>query len=236
MQARMQFTDRRILLWCVISLSVLAECSGFAPSPLFTNSGYLKHSDPHANTRRSRSIISGYPEGITYGTLPGVEGGTRAGGSGAGRLRQFSLPEPAPSRAELTGESRLFVDSADVNTWSLLDLGIFHGVTTNPVLLERAGKDCTVESLREMADSAFALGAREFMCQAWGKSALQMIDIGEQLASIDPRVVVKVPLTGPGVQAASVLARKGVRICCTGCYAPHQVKKAGSVLVHSWIA
>lgn len=63
-----------------------------------------------------------------------------------------------------------------------------------------------------------------------------MIDIGEQLASIDPRVVVKVPLTGPGVQAASVLARKGVRICCTGCYAPHQVKKAGSVLVHSWIA
>ena len=49
----------------------------------------------------------------------------------------------------------------------LLPLGLFYGVTTNPVLLERAKVPCDESSLKQLAQSAFALGAQEFMCQSW---------------------------------------------------------------------
>mmetsp|Transcript_3144 Transcript_3144/g.7477 ORF Transcript_3144/g.7477 Transcript_3144/m.7477 type:complete len:171 (-) Transcript_3144:90-602(-) len=61
------------------------------------------------------------------------------------------------------------------------------------------------------------------MCQAWGEGVGDLVERGRQLAAIDARVVVKVPLTAAGVQAAAVLTRLGVRICTTACYAPHQV-------------
>ena len=80
----------------------------------------------------------------------------------------LSLPTPPQHR----GASRFFLDTADVREWEdLLPLGIFHGVTTNPVLLERAGVPCTVEATTSLAKTAFDLRAREFMIQSWGGSA-----------------------------------------------------------------
>ena len=80
----------------------------------------------------------------------------------------LSLPTPPQHR----GASRFFLDTADVREWEdLLPLGIFHGVTTNPVLLERAGVPCTVEATTSLAKTAIDLGAREFMIQSWGGSA-----------------------------------------------------------------
>lgn len=127
--------------------------------------------------------------------------------------------------------SQLMLDTADPamhRKW--LPLGIFKGVTTNPLLLERAGVPCTAEALEDMAESCLAHdGVEVFMAQAWGASADELERTGARLAAIDERIVVKLPLTAAGVTAASALKRDGVPICMTACYARHQVVTASSL-------
>ena len=53
---------------------------------------------------------------------------------------------------------RLFLDSADPADWrQWLPTGLFHGVTTNPTLLKRAGQPCDLASLRALSHEALAL-------------------------------------------------------------------------------
>ena len=128
------------------------------------------------------------------------------------------------------GHSRFFLDTADVAEWAeLLPLGLFHGVTTNPVLLQRAGVPCTVPSCRALAEEAFGLGAGEVMLQAWGESAAALVASGLALSEGDcDRIVVKVPVTAPGTQAAAALIERGVRVCLTACYGSHQALVAAA--------
>ena len=130
----------------------------------------------------------------------------------------------------LRGESRMFLDTANTKEWDeLLPLGIFHGVTTNPTLLERAGEECSITNLHQMAAKALK-STNEFMCQAWGSTSQQMYDCGMKLSELDrTRIVVKVPVTKEGVQAASMLIQDGVRVCLTACYNHQQALIASSV-------
>ena len=53
------------------------------------------------------------------------------------------------------GQSRIFLDTAVTKEWEeLLPTGMFHGVTTNPTLLERAGEECTIANIHKLADKA----------------------------------------------------------------------------------
>jgi len=129
------------------------------------------------------------------------------------------------SFAPFRGTNRLFLDTAVTSEWeSLLPLGIFHGITTNPTLLERAGHDCTIESVQSLATKALSMvGCDEFMCQAWGANAEDMYKIGMNLSEVDrERVVIKVPVTFEGTKAASKLVDAGVRVCLTACYSSDQ--------------
>lgn len=122
-----------------------------------------------------------------------------------------------------TPRLRLLIDSADTGAWDrLMPLGVFYGITTNPKLLVQSGVPCTLDSLRRLADKAFALGAGELHLQSWGESAEELLANGRQLAAIDPRVVVKVPGTRPGYQCTRLLASEGVGITLTALYASHQ--------------
>lgn len=111
-------------------------------------------------------------------------------------------------------------------TW--LPTGLFYGVTTNPTLLEKAKSTrCETSELADLAREAFRLGAEEIQLQTWGGSDVEaLIRRGEVLASIDPRVVVKVPITESGARAARFLVREGHRVTMTGVYATHQVVSA----------
>jgi hypothetical protein len=76
------------------------------------------------------------------------------------------------------GNCRLFLDTADLKEWdSLLKLGIFSGVTTNPSLLERCTQPCTVKNLNKLAGIALSM-TEEFMCQAWGSTADEIYENG----------------------------------------------------------
>ncbi len=135
-----------------------------------------------------------------------------------------TLPEPNTSRI------RLFLDTADTTQWqNWLPTGLFYGVTTNPLLLERSQVTCSVEKLKDLARQAFNLGAKEVQLQTWGTSVDALVKTGKLLAAISPHIVVKVPITRIGAEAASQLIAQGIRITLTGVYAVHQVLIAAAL-------
>ncbi len=125
---------------------------------------------------------------------------------------------------------RFLLDSADRAAWGAwLPLGCFHGVTTNPILLEAAGVPCTLPTLSTLARQAFDLGAGEVHLQAWGRTRELYGDHGRALAAIDPRIVVKVPATVEGVAAAAKLRDDGVRLTLTAVYSAAQALVASAL-------
>lgn len=126
---------------------------------------------------------------------------------------------------------RLFLDSADPEQWARwLPLGLFHGVTTNPTLLRRAGQPCTTAGLARLSERALALGCREVHLQTWGDSAQALQQRGEELAALAPgRVVVKVPVNEAGSQAALALIETGAAVTFTACYEVPQVLVAAAL-------
>jgi transaldolase len=122
----------------------------------------------------------------------------------------------------------LYVDTAvRADAEPLLDLGIFRGVTTNPLLLARAG--LSADDLPDLVRWVLDRGVEEVFCQAWGATAADMVGCGERLHALDPRVVVKVPATREGTKAAAVLARGGAPVLLTAVYsAPQAVLAAVS--------
>jgi transaldolase len=126
---------------------------------------------------------------------------------------------------------RLFLDSADPEQWQRwLPLGLFHGVTTNPTLLRRAKQPCTMAGLALLSARALALGCREVHLQTWGSSAESLQQRGLELAALAPgKVVVKVPISEAGSQAARALIEAGARVTFTACYEVPQVLVAAAL-------
>lgn len=125
---------------------------------------------------------------------------------------------------------RLFLDSAEVAQWQQWRAtGLFYGVTTNPLLLARSQLPCTLAALTELVEQARSLGFQEVQLQAWGSTAAALRQTGQALAAIHPQVVVKVPITQAGTEAAAALIAAGVRVTLTGVYAVHQVLIAAAL-------
>lgn len=126
---------------------------------------------------------------------------------------------------------RLFLDSADRDDWQTwLPTGLFHGVTTNPSLLRRAGVSCDWPSLAELCAQALAAGCRELHLQTWGSRAAVLVERGQALAALAPgQVVVKVPVTQEGAVAARALITAGIPVTFTACYEVQQVLVAAAL-------
>lgn len=128
---------------------------------------------------------------------------------------------------------RLFLDTADVEAWKTwLPTGLFYGVTTNPLLLERAEVPCTRESLALLGEMALSFGVQNVQFQTWGQTVDEMVSIGHTLAQISDRVTVKVPLTLSGIHTAQRLRRKDISITLTAAYSHHQAIMADAVSAH----
>lgn len=132
------------------------------------------------------------------------------------------------------GTCRFFLDTASVQEWAqLLPTGVFHGVTTNPQLMERAGEPNTVQNIHKLANIALNdFDCNEFMCQAWGSSVDELVRCGNALVESFPkeRLIVKIPATDLGLRAASQLVRQdGVRVCLTAAYHRKQALAAVGV-------
>ncbi len=124
-------------------------------------------------------------------------------------------------------QMRLYLDTADCSAWdSLMPLGIFYGITTNPLLAERAGLAYDGINWQDMAQHARSLGAQELHAQVvdvtddymrWAEA----LYAAGQKAGID--CVVKVPLTIDGIRAASEIKTLGGKVLMTACYHSKQM-------------
>ena len=127
----------------------------------------------------------------------------------------------------------LLLDNADPATWlKWFKQGIFHGITTNPTLIKKAGQKCTLANLKYLAQEANSIGYKEIHIQAWGESVEQIVDYGLTIGSLSTsqtKVYVKVPITKIGVEAANILIKSDIPITFTACYEAKQILIAASV-------
>jgi transaldolase len=129
---------------------------------------------------------------------------------------------------------KFFVDTADVDAIAELnDLGMVDGVTTNPSLILKAGRDIT-EVTQEIAGMVDGPVSAEVVAL----EADAMIAEGRKLARIADNIAVKVPLTWDGLKACKALAAEGHTVNVTLCFSANQAllaAKAGAGFISPFI-
>ena len=104
---------------------------------------------------------------------------------------------------------RLFIDTANVDEIrEAAEMGIICGVTTNPSLIAKEGKDYA-ETLKEIAK--IVDGPISGEVKASTTDAEGMIKEGREIAAMHPNMVVKIPMTGEGLKAVRVLSAEGIK-------------------------
>src|SRR5215469_16841402 len=102
---------------------------------------------------------------------------------------------------------KFFIDSADVNeVREASDWGLVDGVTTNPSLLAKTGRPYA-EVLSELCQLVDGPVSAEVVA----RDAAKMIEEGRKLSRLDPKIVVKCPLTLEGLKATRVLWADSIR-------------------------
>lgn len=113
---------------------------------------------------------------------------------------------------------KIFLDTANVaEIREAASLGILDGVTTNPSLVAKEGRDF-VAVLREIV----SLVNGPISAEVTATDREGMLREGRELAGIHPNIVVKVPLTLAGLQACKSLRNDGIRVNVTLCFSPNQ--------------
>lgn len=125
---------------------------------------------------------------------------------------------------------RLFLDCADIEHWpEWLGTGLITGVTTNPQLLAASYSEGYEDLLPRLASKAPESSAEEIHSQTWGRASTALLARGRKIAKLGEGVVVKIPITRAGIEAASQLRRDGARVTMTTLYASHQVVSASAI-------
>ena len=129
---------------------------------------------------------------------------------------------------------RFFVDTADIAAIrELHELGMVDGVTTNPSLILKSGRDIA-EVTKEICEMVPGPVSAEVVAS----DAEGMIREGKHLAQIAPNVTVKVPLTWDGLKACKALTDEGHMVNVTLCFTPAQAilaAKAGATFISPFI-
>ncbi|MEX0839749.1 MAG: fructose-6-phosphate aldolase [Parvibaculum sp.] len=129
---------------------------------------------------------------------------------------------------------KFFVDTADIaDIRELADTGLLDGVTTNPSLIAKSGRDF-IEVVTEICDVVEGPVSAEVTAL----DAAGMIAEGRKLAKIATNIAVKVPLTWDGLKACKVLTGEGTMVNVTLCFSANQAllaAKAGATFVSPFI-
>ncbi|MEM7734103.1 MAG: fructose-6-phosphate aldolase [Pseudomonadota bacterium] len=129
---------------------------------------------------------------------------------------------------------KFFVDTAEVDAIAELnDLGMVDGVTTNPSLILKSGRDI-LEVTKEIAEMVDGPVSAEVVAL----KADDMIAEGRKLAKIADNIAVKVPLTWDGLKACNVLTNEGNMVNVTLCFSANQAllaAKAGATFISPFI-
>ena len=120
---------------------------------------------------------------------------------------------------------KFFVDTAEIDEIAELnDLGMVDGVTTNPSLIMKSGRDI-IEVTKEICD----LVSGPVSAEVVATQANEMIAEGRKLAEIAENIAVKLPLTWNGLKACKVLSSEGKMVNVTLCFSVNQALLAAKV-------
>ncbi|TBX29031.1 MULTISPECIES: fructose-6-phosphate aldolase [Nioella] len=129
---------------------------------------------------------------------------------------------------------KFFVDSAEVDAIAELnDIGMVDGVTTNPSLILKSGRDI-IEVTREIC----AMVDGPVSAEVVALEADAMIAEGRKLAEIAENICIKLPLTWDGLKACNILTNDGFQTNVTLCFSANQAllaAKAGATYISPFI-
>ncbi|MBB93614.1 MAG: fructose-6-phosphate aldolase [Rhodobacteraceae bacterium] len=129
---------------------------------------------------------------------------------------------------------KFFVDTAEIDAIAELnDLGMVDGVTTNPSLIMKSGRDI-LEVTKEICELVDGPVSAEVVAM----DSDAMIAEGRKLAEIAENITVKVPLTWDGLKACKVLSGEGKMVNVTLCFSANQAllaAKAGATFISPFI-
>lgn len=129
---------------------------------------------------------------------------------------------------------KFFVDTADVaEIKELAATGLLDGVTTNPSLIAKSGRD-----FKEVVGEICGLVDGPVSAEVVATDVDGMIRQGDTLAQIADNVAIKVPLTWDGLKACKYFTGNGVMVNVTLCFSPAQAllaAKAGATFISPFV-
>ena len=132
---------------------------------------------------------------------------------------------------------KFFIDTANIEEIRKAnDMGVIAGVTTNPSLIAKEGRDYA-ETLKEIA--SIVDGPISGEVKATTKDAATMIEEGKAIYALDPKhMVVKIPMTTEGLKAIKALSALGIPTNCTLIFSANQAllaARAGATYVSPFL-
>jgi transaldolase len=115
---------------------------------------------------------------------------------------------------------KFFLDTANVDDIRRAnDMGVIQGVTTNPSLIAKEGRDFNevIKEITSIVDGPISGEVKATTTDAEG-----MIAEGREIAKIHPNMVVKIPMTEEGLKATKVLSSEGIKCNVTLIFSPAQ--------------
>lgn len=131
---------------------------------------------------------------------------------------------------------KFFIDTANVeDICKANDMGIICGVTTNPSLIAKEGRDFNqvIKEIASIVDGPISGEVKATTTDAEG-----MIKEGREIAAIHPNMIVKIPMTTEGLKAVKVLTAEGIKTNVTLIFSANQAllaARAGATYVSPFL-
>ena len=131
---------------------------------------------------------------------------------------------------------KFFIDTANVDDIRKAnDMGVICGVTTNPSLIAKEGRDFTevIKEITSIVDGPISGEVKATTVDAEG-----MIKEGREIAAIHPNMIVKIPMTVEGLKAVKVLSKEGIKTNVTLIFSANQAllaARAGATYVSPFL-
>ncbi|SER81897.1 fructose-6-phosphate aldolase [Lachnobacterium bovis] len=131
---------------------------------------------------------------------------------------------------------KFFIDTANVeDIRKANDMGVISGVTTNPSLIAKEGRDFNevIKEITSIVDGPISGEVKATTTDAEG-----MIKEGREIAKIHPNMVVKIPMTAEGLKTIKTLTAEGIKTNCTLIFSANQAllaAEAGATFVSPFL-
>ena len=117
---------------------------------------------------------------------------------------------------------KLFIDSANIEEIKEInELGVICGVTTNPSLIAKEGKD-----FKEVVKEITSIVEGPISAEPISLEADKMVEEALELVKIHDNIVIKLPITEEGLKACKILSDKGIAINVTLIFSANQALMA----------